>query len=221
MNVTEEDKNDNIGYGKSVEIVFTTTGVDGLEPASVAKALTSTTMRGTAESSRLYEGYVPSDLSTKFLHYKPTSGANDLEVTYFGTETYAEVFITEATSVMSGGTSLGSVIVMDTDVSTVSSTKNLIVVGGSCINSAAATLLGIGAACESDFTDATEVGTGQFLIQSFGDAYVTGKIALLVAGYDAADTISAVTYLKTQTVDTTAGKKYIGTDSSTATLQVS
>ena len=99
------------------------------------------------------------------------------------------------------------------------STKNLIIIGGSCINSAAASLVG-GAHCGSGWTDATSVGSGQFLIQSFGDAYTTGKIALLVAGYSAADTINAVTYLKTQTVDTTAGKKYKGTSSTSATLVV-
>ncbi len=58
------------------------------------------------------------------------------------------------------------------------------------------------------------------MLQSFGDAYTTGKIALLVAGYDVADTVNAATYLKTQTVDTTADKKYIGTTATQATLQV-
>ena len=67
---------------------------------------------------------------------------------------------------------------------------------------------------------ATGVGSGQFLIQSFGGAYTTGKIALLVAGYETADTVNAVTYLKTQTVDTTAGKKYKGTSATSATLVV-
>ncbi len=117
-----------------------------------------------------------------------------------------------------GATSLGDVLVKDTEVSSVSS-KNLVVVGGSCINSAAATLVG-SAACESDFTSATGIGSGQFLIQSFADAYTSGKIALLVAGYSAADTINAVTYLKTQTVDTEGGKKYKGTSSTSASLVV-
>jgi len=162
---------------------------------------------------------VRSDMSTKFVHSKPSSGLNDLEITYFPGETYAEIFLTEAGSVLTGGSSLGEILVKDTEVSSMSS-KNLIVVGGSCINSAAATLLG-GAKCEADFTTATGVGAGQFLIQSFGDAYTTGKIALLVAGYETADTMNAVTYLRTNTVDTTASKKYIGTSGTEATLQVS
>ena len=92
----------------------------------------------------------------------------------------------------------------------------MIVVGGSCVNSVAANLLG--ATCGADFTEKTGVGSGEFLIQSFGGEYATGKIALVVAGYEAADTVNAATYLRTQTVDTTAGKKYKGTSATSATL---
>ena len=111
---------------------------------------------------------------------------------------------------------LGDIVVTDSEVSSVSS-KNLIVIGGSCINSVAANLVG-GAKCSADWTTATDVGTGEFLIQSFGDAYTTDRIALLVAGYEVEDTKNAVMYLKTKVVDTTAGKKYIGTDEITAEL---
>ncbi|MCK9570608.1 hypothetical protein M0R72_16790, partial [Candidatus Pacearchaeota archaeon] len=103
------------------------------------------------------------------------------------------------------------------EVSSVSS-KNLIVVGGSCINSVAANLLG--AACGADFTEKTGVGSGQFLIQSIASPYSTGKIALVVAGFEAADTVNAATYLRTQTVDTTAGKKYKGSSATSAELMV-
>ena len=218
MNVTEEDKNENIGYGKSFEITFAIDSTDGLEVSTITHALTSSTMYETEDGSKLYEGYVPSDLSTKLLHHKPTSGLSDLKVTYFGSETYAKVYLTESGSVMEGTGTLGEVRIMDSEVSSFSS-KHLIVVGGSCINSAAATLIG-SAACTADWTAATGVGAGEFLIQSFGDAYTTGKIALLVAGYNAADTANAVTYLKTQTIDTTAGKKYKGTSSTSAELVV-
>ena len=78
-----------------------------------------------------------------------------------------------------------------------------------------------GALCGSAWTSSTGIGSGQFLIQSFGDAYSTGKIALLVAGYEASDTVNAATYLKNQAVSTDAGMKYVGTSSTSATLQVS
>lgn len=159
-----------------------------------------------------------------------TSDASDsdqksVEVSYPKSQVYANIYVgasgssvTSSGGSSSGATQLGDVLVKDSEVSSVSS-KNLIVVGGSCINSVAANLVG-GALCGSAFTDSTGVGSGQFLIQSFGDAYTTGKVALLVAGYDAADTVNAATYLRTQTVDTTAGKKYIGTSSTSAQLQV-
>ena len=124
--------------------------------------------------------------------------------------------LTPGSTSTGSSTQLGDVLVKDSEVSGVSS-KNLIVVGGSCINSVAANLLGA-PACSADFTTATGVGTGQFLIKSFTSPYATGKIALLVAGYEASDTVNAATYLRTQVVDTTVGKKYIGTSGTTATL---
>jgi len=112
----------------------------------------------------------------------------------------------------SGTKELGSVHVKDTEVASVSS-KNLIVVGGSCVNTLAKELLG-GAACGSDFEQKTGVGAGSFLIQSF--SRTGGKVATLVAGYSAADTEAGAKVLTTQTVDTTVGKKYKGTGNTVA-----
>jgi len=154
-----------------------------------------------------------------------TKDANDAAtkatISYPKSQVYASLFVGASDSSVSGGTTtggttqLGEILVKDSEVSSVSS-KNLIVVGGSCINSVAASLIG-GAKCGSGWTTATGIGSGQFLIQSFayGD-----KTALLVAGYDAADTVNAATYLRTKTVDTAIGKKYVGTSATTATLQV-
>ena len=119
----------------------------------------------------------------------------------------------------SGGTAteLGSVSVADTEASTVS-TKNLLVVGGSCVNKVAAELLGKTAlTCGADWEAATGVGAGQFLIQTF--ARTGGKVATLVAGYNAGDTTTAVKYLTTQAVDTTVAKKYKGTSATSATVE--
>jgi hypothetical protein len=151
------------------------------------------------------------------------SDQNKATISYPKEQVYALLYMGATDSALvggttGGGTQLGDVLVKDSEVSSVSN-KNLVVVGGSCINSAAATLLG-GAYCGSAFADKTGVGSGQFLIQSFGDAFSTGKIALLVAGYEAADTVNAATYLRTQAVDTTASKKYQGTSATTATLVV-
>ena len=115
------------------------------------------------------------------------------------------------------GAQLGDILVTDSNVASVSQTKNLIVVGGSCINSVAAQLVG-GAYCGSAFTTATNVGSGQFLIKSYPNALSTGNIALLVAGYEAADTVAAATYLRTQPVDTS--KTYTGTTQTMVATQV-
>lgn len=153
-----------------------------------------------------------------------TASQKVVTISYPKEQVYAQVYVGEESSVVSSSSTasassqLGDVLVKDTEISSVSS-KNLIVVGGTCINSAAANVLG-GAYCGSSFTDATGVGSGQFLIESVADKYTTGKVALVVAGYDAADTVNAAKYLRTQTVDTTAGKKYKGTTSTSAELVV-
>ncbi|MDH3352937.1 MAG: hypothetical protein OEL87_00635 [Nanoarchaeota archaeon] len=121
-------------------------------------------------------------------------------------------------SVVAGGdaattTEAGVMTVMDNAVSSVAG-KNLIVIGGSAINSVAADLLG-SAYAGAAFTSATGVASGEFLIQSFDRA---GKTALLVAGYNAADTEKAVTYLLNNDVDTTVGMKMKGTSATEATV---
>jgi hypothetical protein len=149
------------------------------------------------------------------------SDQKTVTLSYPKSQVYAQLFIgasgsTVTPGVVAGGaTQLGEVLVRDSEVSSVGS-KNLIVVGGSCINSVAASLVG-GAFCGSAWTTETGAGSGQFVIESFAR---DSKIALLVAGYDAADTVNAATYLRTRTVDTAVGKKYIGTSSTSATLQV-
>jgi len=112
---------------------------------------------------------------------------------------------------------LGDILVKDSDINNVKD-MNLVIVGGSCINSAAATVLG-GAYCGEAFTTATGVANGEFLIKGVQDAFATGKLALVVAGYEAADTAAAVTYLtKKDNVDTS--KTYKGTSATEATVLV-
>jgi len=127
-------------------------------------------------------------------------------------------FVAEDATVGSGGTDLGSILVTDSQVSSVSS-KNLIVVGGSCVNTVASSLLGTDAArCGPSWESITGVGAGSFLIQTFDSPFATGKIATLVAGYEAGDTTNAATYLTTETVMTDVGTKYVGTSATQASL---
>lgn len=87
-------------------------------------------------------------------------------------------------------------VVKDSEVSSVSN-KNLVVVGGSCINTVAASVLGVTyPTCGADFTAKTNVDRGKYLIKAVKSPYNTAKTAVLVAGYDAADTKNAAAKLR-------------------------
>jgi len=159
------------------------------------------------------EYYVISDLATKIVD--KTGGDQDsADITYAGSQSYADVFITSPSATVAAGssataggtvTALGSVAVADSEVSSVSA-KNLIVIGGNCVNSVAAKLIGASSAdCGADFETLTGVIGGQALIKTLTSPYAADKVATLVAGRYAADTTMASKYLTTQTVDTTAG----------------
>lgn len=111
-----------------------------------------------------------------------------------------------ASSGSSGGgsvTEIGSLVKEDSEISAVQD-RNLIVIGGSCINSIAAKILGVPEhTCSTDFTTKTGIGPDQFLIKVVNSPYTAGRIAMLVAGYEAADTTKAVEYLKVEKPATT------------------
>jgi len=129
-------------------------------------------------------------------------------------QVYVAANAAQITAGSTGGSvsSIGAQTVYDNEVSSVSG-KNLIVIGGSCINSVAAELLG-GAACDAAFTAKTGVKAGEALIKSFTRG---SKVALLVAGYNAEDTTKAVTYLSNKPIDTTVGKALKVTSATEAT----
>lgn len=149
---------------------------------------------------------------------KSDSDQTKARINYPDNQIEALVYVaeTDATITTSGGGAtggsvkeLGSVAITDAEVGSASG-KNLIVVGGSCVNSVAASLLNVATStCGADWTAATGIASGEYLIETFSR---TGdKIATLVAGYNAGDTTNAAKALTTQTVDTSAGKKYKGT----------
>src|SRR3989339_391028 len=218
LTMVEEDKSENKASGDTINL---TIGWDSSTVAEVEVSAYSTTstdgVSTEIESTDVFRDFTYSELATELLWNKPTSGQKSIKVMYHGDEVAADVYITSPTVSVSTGTgasSLGEVLVKDSEVASVS-TKNLIIVGGSCINSAAASVLG-GTYCGAAFTQSTGVGSGEFLIKGFTGTTVTSKLALVVAGYDAADTVNAATYLRTQTVDTS--KEYKGTSSTSATM---
>ena len=122
-------------------------------------------------------------------------------------------------------TTSGSMIFTDSDKSSWAN-KNVILVGGSCINTATAEALGVSAGtCDAAFTGATNVGTGQYIIKVVGDAFTTGKTALVVAGYEKENTEAAVSYLKSNVnrdpmIEVADGNTYFGTTGVSGTSTV-
>ena len=229
----EEDRTDNIGRGPIVNVTLGPNSESTPEPEVKSIDIGKATITD-PDNSDLIVGYAYSDLATYTELTGKSADQRDAAIKYSGTESFPDVFLTTGDSVVSkpgaatanattttaATTSsvkvLGSVSISDGEVAGVD--KNLIVVGGSCINKVASDLLGgSGAAvCGSGFTDKTTVGSGQFLIQTFSRS--GGKIATLVAGFNAPDTTTGVKYLTTQMVDTSVGKKYVGTSATQATV---
>jgi len=165
-------------------------------------------------------GYVESALATKVTFDKSgDDDENQFTIEYYGEEVPATVKLVAGGSVSSSESGAQVVVLKDTEVSSTES-RNLIVVGGSCINTVAQKLLGVTSPlCGEQFTAKTKVGPGQFLIENFNSPYSNGKYALLVAGYDAADTTKAATYLTTSasSLDLTAGQPHVVSSSTVVT----
>jgi hypothetical protein len=190
---------DSNGYG--ICIPLTSEGTTTKMAAVGAPVFTDGTSSLLGLSSNTYKGQQVTTFGTHV--ERDTTDNNVVTVSYPDEQMYADVLFTAPEVTVTAGTSgsgsvteLGSVTIKDSEVSSVQS-KNLIVVGGSCINSVASKILG-GGYCGADFTSATGVGSGQFLIKVVDSPYTTGKVAMLVAGYDAADTSKAVKYLTTE-----------------------
>jgi len=218
---TEEDRNGNIIAGNSfnVTIVPKANGDVEVSTYDVQRAQITDVADSDNRVNKVY-----SDLATEVWRIGDSSAQRTGKVIYSGGEAYADVVLSETgVSVTSSDTAttggatvseLGSVIVTDAEVASVTG-KNLIVVGGSCVNTLASQLLG-GAGCGQSFQDSTTVGSGSFLIQTFDRG--NGKVATLVAGYNLEDTMNAGKFLTTQVVDTSVGKKYVGTTATSAQL---
>lgn len=120
---------------------------------------------------------------TRYGTYIKDHDGERLEIYYPETAMELDFYIGEVSSEISS-----QPIVSDGVVSEV-------ILGGTCINQAAADLLGIGRLCGTDFTASTNVGAGQYMIKTFADPDSPGKVSILVAGFEAADTQRGVQYL--------------------------
>lgn len=213
LTFTEEDKDEDVAQG---DTLYITLGLNSQTPVDTS---VTTYYGGEATATEIgstdvYRDWLYSALATEILH--DTGGDQDpLTLMYHGGEVEAGVYLNSA-AVTYGDSETGIMTYTDAESSSFAG-MNLLVIGGSCINSIAADLLG-GSYCSEEFTAMTDVGAGEFMIESFDRS---GKTATLVAGYAATDTTKAVTYLvNTDDVSTTVGDKYIGTSATEASLVV-
>lgn len=211
--IHEEDRNDNVAAGENFNATASFTGTAPNEVLTISAAPGVSFLDQEADSDDT-RGYKVSELSTKLERIDQTDD-HALEITYFGSETQADVYLTEAGE-GSGGTTGGVLRLTDDDDIP---TRHLLVVGGSCVNTLTAQLLGVSpATCGDAWSARTNVGPGQYLIESFARS---GKTATVVAGWEMADTANAATFLTEGTdVETDIGDKYIGTTGTSADLIV-
>jgi len=143
--------------------------------------VTLTTPDGETEVSY---GYTSMGTHIKFA--APSSDPQELTLTYPKTQALAQVYFTSgvtSSSTTAGGTLTKVEIVdatkLDSEIADAKA-QNLIVVGGPCVNTVSAELLGNPASCTEGFTP------GKARVKLFEQA--NGNVAMLVAGYSGADT---------------------------------
>jgi len=135
-----------------------------------------------------------SDFGVSILENVPNSGnnPNTLTLGYPAAQRFAQVFVVGGSTSSSESSSADTTTVvnpiavglaiLDRDASGMIGKENLIVVGGPCANTIAAALMGNPANCGEGFEP------GKAMIKSWDKG---GKVAILVAGYEAQDTLGA------------------------------
>ncbi len=162
-------------------IVMNITAVSGPE---VDASVTGVTLLTPDGSSDVSYGYT--SIGAFLTLTNPSSDPSELKMVYPKVQLVPQVFVTSG-AVTSGAKKSGKMtrvnVVeasrLDSEISDVKA-QNLIVVGGPCVNSVAASLLGNPADCTEGFTP------GKARVKLFEQA--NGKVAMLVAGYSGEDT---------------------------------
>jgi hypothetical protein len=199
-----EEKTQDVTNGHAVCIPLTSiTSGTTTEPAIGTPLFSDTTASGLTLHSDSFKTQWVDVYGTLVERNTATGTNNEVMISYPDDQMYVDVFFKAAETVITPGSSGSSgtgtvLIVKDSEVSSVSG-KNLIVIGGSCINSVAREIVDAEATapiCGSDWTAKTNVGPGQYLLKAVESPWNKDKTAMLVAGYEAAQTTSAVAKLK-------------------------
>ena len=222
--ILTEEKDDNSAYHSAV-ITFEGggTSTDGVGVSDYSRTWSNDTQWDSIALASNSNKMEDADLfGTVALTDGTDSDQKWLTISYPDEQVYAQLYGAADAATISGGDSssvTGALTaVEDKDLASVQD-MNLIVVGGSCVNKAAAKILGSdNPICGADFTTATQVGASQYIIKTVKSPYNDAKIAVLVAGYEAVDTINAVdTLLEGAKTDVDSSQVYpIASTSTTA-----
>ncbi len=195
-------------FGSGINITLTTPDSDdyeNLEPTDLVYQLSATgssdqvtmTRKGglvvTAPTGDTENSYGMNSMGALVHLYSPTSGRPRLFIDYPKAQALPQVYITsgavEESTTTSGGDLCDDVVPinvgaakLDSEVKDQIGKKNLIVLGGPCANTVAAELMGNPDPCRVDFKE------GESMIKLFDNS---GKVSMLVAGYDGPDTRKA------------------------------
>ncbi len=204
----EENEDGLLGGGNTINATYNFTATDYYVQISAISASWSgdDMFESTTDN---YVGYVESKVATK-VDWDKSGDVYTAMLTYYGEEVYGNAYIAGSTS--SGGASWAAV--QDSETSLYSG-KNIVVIGGTAVNKVARKMLSLSEDTpvygnEAGWLTNTNVdAAGKAILWLQANPYGTsGKYALLVAGYEGADTEKAGNYL-TLKGDTVAKDKIV------------
>jgi len=187
----EEDKDENLRAGSGFNITLGWTS-DKAEVKTISGTPFSSSNMYEIGDTEEYVGYIASDLATKVVEDRDPD-QDTVTITYHDVQAYANAYLSEITTTFrSGEAATGVTVIEKIEVGTAKlaseianvAAQNLLLVGGPCANKAASDVMGFTSFpdpdCAADFTE----GKAKIKLYDTG----AGKIAMLVAGYSAADT---------------------------------
>ncbi len=187
----EEDEDENIAAGEEFTIPLSwssdemqVSGTNG-----VTGNLSGDGFLELEEDQDLFVAYVASPLATR-IEIDTDADQNPTNLIYHGSEAYGRIIIgEEGARVNNTGDNNETDRVQIITPDEIESGMNLITIGGSCVNSFTAEILGLDyPTCGEEFTDETGVNEGEFILTRETEG---GRDVIVIAGYSAEDTEDA------------------------------
>jgi len=209
LEFAEEDKNNKLSSGINFNVTLSATTTDKPTVSAVNTGAGDTTTGLEVGDSDTYEYYVQSDLATKVL-YSTGGDQDDAVITYAGEESYADIYVTAPSVAFNAKDTVK--VITDADVAA-NKDKNLIVIGGSCVNTLAASIMNVPVGTCGDAQSV--IAKDKYIVKVVAASSVVtgateGNIAVLVAGWEAADTQKAANKLIESTTVTDVGTSIAG-----------